>query len=334
MTWNLLNKIILSILALISITAISEGSAYAQNDEIPVWVKGVAGYWIEGKITDSEFIEAIEFLIESGIIQVQQIQPTAEPTVEPTAEPVVDCFRIDNRDWVNCPEPVIEPESVAEPTVEPTQDQQLIQINPLETNYTAGDTIIISGIINEAIRYNGALTYIIINSDDDRISLGQKSVNSNGEFVINILLSESDLWKNDTYTIKFIYGSNETTKTFNYYHNPTLAEPTQDQQHIQINPLETNYTAGDTIIISGIINKDSIDKNKDSIDNGILTYFVKNSDDRTILIGQETVNSNGEFTITTYPGGSVWKSGTHTITFNYGSDEIETTKTFNYHHNP
>lgn len=51
----------------VSITAISAQSAY----DIPSWVKGVAGYWSEGKITDNDFGEAISFLIEQKIIKVE-----------------------------------------------------------------------------------------------------------------------------------------------------------------------------------------------------------------------------------------------------------------------
>lgn len=50
----------------ISITSISAQSKY----DIPSWVKGVAGYWSEGKITDSDFGEAVSFLIEQKIIKV------------------------------------------------------------------------------------------------------------------------------------------------------------------------------------------------------------------------------------------------------------------------
>lgn len=42
----------------------------AQTTEIPAWVKGVANFWAEGNISDSEFGESISFLIEQGIIVV------------------------------------------------------------------------------------------------------------------------------------------------------------------------------------------------------------------------------------------------------------------------
>ena len=49
---------------------VSVSTVYSQTDAIPIWIKGVAGFWAEGKITDSEFIEALEFLADNGIITV------------------------------------------------------------------------------------------------------------------------------------------------------------------------------------------------------------------------------------------------------------------------
>lgn len=50
-------------------------SIYAQSQyDIPAWVKGVAGFWADEKITDSEFGEGLSFLIDSGIIKVPKIQ--------------------------------------------------------------------------------------------------------------------------------------------------------------------------------------------------------------------------------------------------------------------
>ena len=50
----------------VSFTAVSAQSKY----DIPSWVKGVAGFWAEGKITDNDFGEAISFLIEQKILKV------------------------------------------------------------------------------------------------------------------------------------------------------------------------------------------------------------------------------------------------------------------------
>lgn len=37
---------------------------------IPGWVRGIAGWWAEGKISDSEFESAIKFLVQQGIIKL------------------------------------------------------------------------------------------------------------------------------------------------------------------------------------------------------------------------------------------------------------------------
>lgn len=45
----------------------------SSNQEIPAWVKGVAQFWVEGNINDSEFGEAITFLIEEEIITIDSV---------------------------------------------------------------------------------------------------------------------------------------------------------------------------------------------------------------------------------------------------------------------
>ncbi len=70
-----MNKIlIISVLAVVllsvSVASISAQSKYA----IPGWVKGVAGFWSEGKITDDEFGDGLSFLIDNNIIKVPKIK--------------------------------------------------------------------------------------------------------------------------------------------------------------------------------------------------------------------------------------------------------------------
>jgi len=63
----LLFAVISVLMVSVSVTSIS---AQFQTD-IPAWVKGVANFWVEGNISDSEFGESISFLIEQNIIQVE-----------------------------------------------------------------------------------------------------------------------------------------------------------------------------------------------------------------------------------------------------------------------
>lgn len=70
-----MNKIlVISVLTVIllsmSFTLISAQSKY----DIPAWVKGVAGFWSEGKITDDDFGDGLSFLIDNNIITVPKIK--------------------------------------------------------------------------------------------------------------------------------------------------------------------------------------------------------------------------------------------------------------------
>ena len=38
--------------------------------QIPYWVKAIAGWWSEGKISDSDFTQAMQFLVNTGVIKV------------------------------------------------------------------------------------------------------------------------------------------------------------------------------------------------------------------------------------------------------------------------
>ena len=77
-----------TILAILIIYAVVIPSAFAQEDTIPDWVKGIAGWWAEDKISESEFINAMEFLVTEEIIkpsivtelqnQVSELQETID----------------------------------------------------------------------------------------------------------------------------------------------------------------------------------------------------------------------------------------------------------------
>ena len=78
------NKFIfLSVIVLIGISVIGINQSFAQTDvQIPPWVKGVASFWVEGNIDDGEFAEALEFLIDSDIIQLGNTVIVSENKVD------------------------------------------------------------------------------------------------------------------------------------------------------------------------------------------------------------------------------------------------------------
>ena len=53
---------------------ISQVPEWAQKSDkkqgVPDWIKNTAGWWASDMITETEFISAIEFLVQGGIIQI------------------------------------------------------------------------------------------------------------------------------------------------------------------------------------------------------------------------------------------------------------------------
>ncbi len=56
-------------LALVSVIAIIIPSVFAEEN-VPSWIKNTAGWWADNLISDNEFVDALEFLINEGIIKI------------------------------------------------------------------------------------------------------------------------------------------------------------------------------------------------------------------------------------------------------------------------
>ncbi len=65
-------KITITTIAVILI--VGSITSFASAQEVPAWVKNNAGWWAEGTISESDFVQGIQFLIKEGIIVVP---PTA-----------------------------------------------------------------------------------------------------------------------------------------------------------------------------------------------------------------------------------------------------------------
>ncbi len=42
----------------------------AASEVIPDWIKNNAGWWADGQISDGDFVNGIQYLVEQGIIKV------------------------------------------------------------------------------------------------------------------------------------------------------------------------------------------------------------------------------------------------------------------------
>ena len=60
------------ILVLILISGVGFFSFVSAQEEsqIPSWIKTAVGFWVNGQITDEEFIKAIEYFVQNEIIKV------------------------------------------------------------------------------------------------------------------------------------------------------------------------------------------------------------------------------------------------------------------------
>ncbi len=66
---------ILSIVMFILVISIPLGMSYGEEDKkIPDWIKGIFQYYLNDKITDTEMIQILEFLISDGIIEIEEKQ--------------------------------------------------------------------------------------------------------------------------------------------------------------------------------------------------------------------------------------------------------------------
>ena len=67
-------KYLLPVLLLISLSGLMIPSAFAED--VPEWVKNTAGWWATDAISETEFVNAIEFLVNENIMQVDTSQTT------------------------------------------------------------------------------------------------------------------------------------------------------------------------------------------------------------------------------------------------------------------
>ena len=63
-------KIILFSAIVIAMVVLVIPNIYAQ-EQVPAWVKNTAGWWATNAISETEFVNAIEFLIENNIITLE-----------------------------------------------------------------------------------------------------------------------------------------------------------------------------------------------------------------------------------------------------------------------
>ena len=87
-----------------TLTIQTNSNISAQEDSIPSWVKINAGFWANNQISDTDFLNGIEYLIGQEIIQVSYEIPKAVAQIE--TPPPVTFYVVQgvNQDKITCDE--------------------------------------------------------------------------------------------------------------------------------------------------------------------------------------------------------------------------------------
>jgi hypothetical protein len=71
-----------TITAIAAILLVGSITSFASAEELPSWIKNNAGWWADGTISESEFVQGIQFLIKDGIIVIPPTTVSAESSQE------------------------------------------------------------------------------------------------------------------------------------------------------------------------------------------------------------------------------------------------------------
>ena len=50
----------------------------AEENLVPAWIKNTVGFWVDGQVSDTEFLNAVEYLADQGIIQVSAVSESPQ----------------------------------------------------------------------------------------------------------------------------------------------------------------------------------------------------------------------------------------------------------------
>ena len=178
------------------------------NYSIPSWIKNLAKFWVNDKISDQQFAGSLSYLIDKGIVKV----------------PLIDTLKQENEKLKSensqlrlelAKEQVSKPSDEKPPTVSPipkakVQIQFLIAVNVDKPSYQIGETIIIRGEVGEMLSSkNVQLT--IKDSGGNEVLSKVVLVDDDRKFSMIISDSENYLSKPGTYTLKAKYETEDRT---------------------------------------------------------------------------------------------------------------------------
>ncbi|MCH7967443.1 MAG: hypothetical protein IIB02_08550 [Thaumarchaeota archaeon] len=196
-----MKKLLMLAVFSVLIVSVSFASIFAQSQyEIPSWVKGVANFWVEGNISDSEFGEGLSFLIDNEIIKVPLIQELQNEITQLKAE------NSEIRSKLNLSK------SIPIPTPEPTpQQESQISVQTDDSNYDEGDIVVVSGNVYPILGSTPVTLQLFI--EGSLVDIVQITVAQDGTFS-HTIIAEGSLWKKiGDYLVRVSYGGGNIAET-------------------------------------------------------------------------------------------------------------------------
>jgi len=115
-----------TITTIAAILLVGSVSSFASAEKVPSWVKNNAGWWADGTISESDFVQGIQFLIKDGLIVIPPTTISSE-----TSQGVPDWIKnnagwwadgtISDGEFVNGIQHLIKTSVISVPISEPTQ---------------------------------------------------------------------------------------------------------------------------------------------------------------------------------------------------------------------
>ena len=173
-----MKKLLYTVLIIFSISIITTGvnDSFAENPKIPNWIKMTAGFWVDDQISDDEFISALQFLLDKGILEVTSSDVVPTPTPAPTPAPAPTPTPAPT------PAPAPAPAPTPAPTPTPTHPDYII----FSTDWVVGDEVEVAISFttgepptDEYIAVDGTAILKIVNNNGKEVFKKTLNVNSN-----------------------------------------------------------------------------------------------------------------------------------------------------------
>ena len=222
-------------ISILVILSVSITTVYAQNQyQIPSWVKGIAGFWAEGKISDAEFGQGLAFLIDNELIKIPKIQELQNKITQ---------LENENRDLQSKLDGSTQSEHYSD-----QPSKFFLTVSTDKSYYNEGDAIRISGKVSAIVIGTPVTLEILANGS--LVDITQASVSRDGSYSYGVI-AEGPLWIKGNYIVRASYGAESTSET-NFSYSSKQSTPSYSSQNCSgiakcVSETVTQIVDGDTI---------------------------------------------------------------------------------------